>query len=80
MHSSDFSLFGFFTLRIYLWTDRVNFTSASLLRPDSPSGLSTLSVDIHEDTYRGSQQGSRQPCASRRYLDIYTIEKTFLSR
>lgn len=63
MHSSDFSLFGFFTLRIYLWTDRVNFTSASLLRPDSPpSGLSTLSVDIHEDTYRGSQQGSRQPC------------------
>lgn len=30
--------------------------------PGFSSGLSSLSVDIHEDTYRGSQQGSRQPC------------------
>lgn len=82
MHSSDFSLFGFFTLRIYLWTDRVNFTSASLLRPDSPPAF-RVSRSIYTKiriAARNRGRGNRVSCASRRYLDIYTIEKTFLSR
>lgn len=65
MHSSDFSLFGFFTLRIYLWTDRVNFTSASLLRPDSPPAF-RLSRSIYTKiriAARNRGRGNRVPLA-----------------
>lgn len=61
--------------------DRVNFTSASLFRPDSsrPFDCRPTYTKIRIAA-RNRGRGDRVSCASRRYLDIYTIEKTFLSR
>lgn len=77
------AFFGFFKPRIYLWMNRVNFTSASLFRPDSSRPFDFGSWPIYTKiriAARNRGRGNRVSCDSRRYLDIYTIEKTFLSR
>lgn len=77
MHSSDFSRFGFTYGRIASISPRPP-SSARILRP-----AFRLSRSIYTKiriAARNRGRGNRVSCASRRYLDIYTIEKTFLSR